>query len=129
MTEAQDTIREVVDWFVLVIEAGELYTEATFPTKERDAYERLYLDSGFTATADAHIAILAGGTVGGGTTVNWMTSIPIPETKRSAWVWPEAPSLAGGNSAAKTVTDVKQKLNVTKRRITFSMFYNRSKSA
>ncbi|MFM8915652.1 MAG: GMC family oxidoreductase N-terminal domain-containing protein, partial [Candidatus Limnocylindrus sp.] len=58
---------------VLVIEAGGLYTEETFPTRERDAYERLYLDSGFTATADAHIAILAGGTVGGGTTVNWMT--------------------------------------------------------
>ena len=70
---------------VLVIEAGGLYTEATFPTKERDAYERLYLDSGFTATDDAHIAILAGGTVGGGTTVNWMTSIPIPEPVREEW--------------------------------------------
>jgi len=70
---------------VLVIEAGGLYTEETFPTKERDAYERLYLDSGFTATADAHIAILAGGTVGGGTTVNWMTAIPIPEPVREEW--------------------------------------------
>ena len=70
---------------VLVIEAGGLYTEATFPTKERDAYERLYLDSGFTATADAHIAILAGGTVGGGTTVNWMASIPTPEPVREEW--------------------------------------------
>ena len=46
---------------VLVIEAGGLYTEKTFPTRERDAYQQLYLDSGFTATADAHIAILAGG--------------------------------------------------------------------
>jgi choline dehydrogenase-like flavoprotein len=70
---------------VLVIEAGGLYTETTFPTKERDAYERLYLDSGFTATADAHIAILAGGTVGGGTTVNWMTAIPIPDRVREEW--------------------------------------------
>ena len=70
---------------VLVIEAGALYDERSFPTKERDAYERLYLDSGFTATADAHIAILAGGTVGGGTTVNWMTSIPIPGRVRAEW--------------------------------------------
>jgi hypothetical protein len=70
---------------VLVIEAGSLYDERTFPTRERDAYERLYLDSGFTATADAHIAILAGGTVGGGTTVNWMTSIPIPDRVRTEW--------------------------------------------
>ncbi len=70
---------------VMVIESGALYDERSFPTKERDAYERLYLDSGFTATADAHIAILAGGTVGGGTTVNWMTSIPIPDRVRDEW--------------------------------------------
>jgi choline dehydrogenase-like flavoprotein len=70
---------------VMVIEAGALYDERSFPTKERDAYERLYLDSGFTATDDAHIAILAGGTVGGGTTVNWMTSIPIPDRVRAEW--------------------------------------------
>jgi choline dehydrogenase-like flavoprotein len=69
----------------MVIESGALYDERSFPTKERDAYERLYLDSGFTATADAHIAILAGGTVGGGTTVNWMTSIPIPDRVRDEW--------------------------------------------
>ena len=70
---------------VMVIEAGALYDERSFPTRERDAYERLYLDSGFTATDDAHIAILAGGTVGGGTTVNWMTSIPIPDRVRAEW--------------------------------------------
>jgi hypothetical protein len=70
---------------VLVIEAGGLYTEKTFPTRERDAYQQLYLDSGFTATADAHIAILAGGTVGGGTTINWMTCIPVPDNVRADW--------------------------------------------
>jgi len=70
---------------VMVIESGALYDERSFPTRERDAYERLYLDSGFTATDDAHIAILAGGTVGGGTTVNWMASIPIPNRVREEW--------------------------------------------
>ena len=70
---------------VMVIESGALYDERTFPSRERDAYERLYLDSGFTATDDAHIAILAGGTVGGGTTVNWMTSIPVPDRVRDEW--------------------------------------------
>ena len=70
---------------VMVIEAGGLYDEKSFPTRERDAYEQLYLDSGFTATSDAHIAILAGATVGGGTTVNWMTSIPVPNDVRAEW--------------------------------------------
>ncbi|MEY2731809.1 MAG: hypothetical protein RLZZ588_534 [Chloroflexota bacterium] len=83
---------------VMVIEAGALYNERTFPTKERDAYERLYLDSGFTATDDAHIAILAGGTVGGGTTVNWMTSIPVPDRVRDEWE--EQHGVEGAASAA-----------------------------
>ncbi|MGA1431104.1 MAG: GMC family oxidoreductase N-terminal domain-containing protein, partial [Candidatus Limnocylindrus sp.] len=83
---------------VMVIEAGALYNERTFPTKERDAYERLYLDSGFTATDDAHIAILAGGTVGGGTTVNWMTSIPVPDRVREEWE--EQHGVEGAASAA-----------------------------
>jgi hypothetical protein len=85
---------------VMVIEAGGLYTEKTFPTRERDAYEQLYLDSGFTATADAHIAILAGGTVGGGTTVNWMTCIPVPNRVRSEWE--EQHGVEGATGAAFT---------------------------
>ena len=91
---------------VLVIEAGGLYTEATFPTKERDAYERLYLDSGFTATADAHIAILAGGTVGGGTTVNWMTAIPIPEPVREEWEGEHGVTGAAGRDFASDLATV-----------------------
>ena len=91
---------------VLVIEAGGLYTEETFPTKERDAYERLYLDSGFTATADAHIAILAGGTVGGGTTVNWMTSIPIPERVRDEWEGEHGVTGASGREFASDLDSV-----------------------
>lgn len=85
---------------VMVIEAGGLYTEKTFPTRERDAYQQLYLDSGFTATADAHIAILAGGTVGGGTTVNWMTCIPVPGRVRADWE--EQHGIEGATGAAFT---------------------------
>lgn len=95
---------------VLVIEAGTLYTEETFPTKERDAYERLYLDSGFTATADAHIAILAGGTVGGGTTVNWMTAIPIPEPVRQEWEGEHGVTGAAGKEFASDLDAVLQEI-------------------
>lgn len=85
---------------VLVVEAGALYDERTFPTRELDAYQRLYLDSGFTATSDAHIAILAGGTVGGGTTVNWMTSIAVPPNVRDEWA--SAHGLEGIDTASFT---------------------------
>ena len=89
---------------VIVIESGALYDERSFPTRERDAYERLYLDSGFTASDDAHIAILAGGTVGGGTTVNWMTSIPVPNRVRDEW---EERHGVEGITSARFTTDLK----------------------
>jgi len=96
---------------VMVIEAGGLYDERSFPTRERDAYERLYLDSGFTATDDAHIAILAGGTVGGGTTINWMTSIPTPERVRTEWEERHGVEGVAGPGFTKDLEDVLREVN------------------
>ena len=70
---------------VLVIEAGSYVPEAELSANELDGFDRLYLDHGLVATADLSIAILAGGTLGGGTTVNWMTSIPLPDRVRHRW--------------------------------------------
>ena len=71
---------------VVVLEAGEFVPEAEMPTDELAAYDRLYLDHGLTATVDGAVAILAGSSVGGGTTINWMTSIPVQPTVRAEWV-------------------------------------------
>lgn len=70
---------------VLVIEAGSLITEPDMPTDELAAYDRMYLDHGMTATWDGSVSILAGSVVGGGTTVNWMTSIPAQPSVRAEW--------------------------------------------
>ena len=70
---------------VLVIEAGSIIPEAELSPNELDGFDRLYLDHGLVATSDLAIAILAGGTLGGGTTVNWMTSIPLPDRIRHRW--------------------------------------------
>ena len=70
---------------VLVIEAGSYVPESDLSANELDGFDRLYLDHGLVATADLSIAILAGGTLGGGTTVNWMTSIPLPDRVRHRW--------------------------------------------
>ena len=47
--------------------------------------EQLYLDRGMTATRDLAVAILAGATLGGGTTVNWQASLPTPDAIRDEW--------------------------------------------
>ena len=45
------------------------------PTDELAAFDRLYLDHGLASTWDGSVSILAGATVGGGTTINWMTCL------------------------------------------------------
>lgn len=70
---------------VLLVEQGPLRTEADFPEREGDAFRALYLDEGATSTVDGRFTILAGATVGGGTTVNWLTCFPTPEGVRHEW--------------------------------------------
>ncbi len=70
---------------VIVLEAGALVTEPEMPTNELAGFDRLYLDRGTTASADASISILAGATVGGGTVVNWASCMAPPESLRREW--------------------------------------------
>lgn len=85
---------------VVVLEAGPLVHEAEMPTGELEAYDRLYLNHGFTTTWDGSVTFLAGGAVGGGTLVNWMTCIDSPAATRTEWArghgidgWDEGPAL------------------------------------
>ncbi len=55
------------------------------PTNELDAFVQLYLERGLLATWDGAITLLAGSGVGGGTLVNWMTTIAIPDHVRDTW--------------------------------------------
>jgi choline dehydrogenase-like flavoprotein len=70
---------------VVVLEAGPLVAEPEMPTDELAAFDRLYLNHGFNVSWDASIMTLAGGTVGGGTTANWMTCIAPPAPVRRRW--------------------------------------------
>ena len=70
---------------VVVLEAGPLVDEASMPTDELDAYDRLYLNHGLLSTWDASVTMLAGAGVGGGTLINWMTCLPAPTWVREAW--------------------------------------------
>ena len=70
---------------VVVLEAGPLVDEASMPTDELDGYGRLYLNHGLLSTWDGSVTMLAGGAVGGGTLVNWMTCLPAPAWVRDDW--------------------------------------------
>jgi choline dehydrogenase-like flavoprotein len=70
---------------VMVLEAGTYIAEAELPRGEAAAFRDLFLDRGTTATSDLGITILAGAGVGGGTTINWTTSLAPPDWLRAEW--------------------------------------------
>jgi hypothetical protein len=70
---------------VVVLEAGPFVDEASMPRNELAAHDRLYLNHGLVSTWDGAITMLAGSGVGGGTLINWMTSIEAPAAVREIW--------------------------------------------
>ena len=70
---------------VIVLEAGPFVDEATMPRDELGAFDRLYLDHGLLSTWDGSVQMLAGGCVGGGTTINWTTIFDVPGAIREEW--------------------------------------------
>jgi choline dehydrogenase-like flavoprotein len=69
---------------VVVLEAGGAYDARRFTQRELMTSE-LYLDAGLTSTHDLGVAILAGATLGGGTTVNWCTCLRLPARIAAEW--------------------------------------------
>lgn len=60
---------------VVVLEAGEYFHEGHFIQQERWATQNMLYRNGIAATADGNAALLAGHTLGGGTTINWQNWI------------------------------------------------------
>ena len=97
-----------------VVEAGPFVDEATMPRDELDAFGRLYLNYGLLATWDGSVTMLSGSGVGGGTLVNWMTSMEAPASVRAEWRRDHG--LAGlddGEAWGEDIATLEQELSVT----------------
>ena len=70
---------------VIVVERGHYRNEPDLPQLEALALPNLYLEGGFIWTDEGSAALLAGSTVGGGTTVNSMACLPTPRHVRNEW--------------------------------------------
>jgi choline dehydrogenase-like flavoprotein len=77
---------------VVVLEAGE---PAVFSGDELDSLRRLYLEAAASSTDDQALDFLAGWCLGGGTTVNWTTSLRPPDDVRAEWAALGTPAFAG----------------------------------
>jgi choline dehydrogenase-like flavoprotein len=70
---------------VVILEEGPLATSIEFRMREHEAYPRLYQESAARQTLDKSITLLQGRCVGGGTTVNWTTSLRTPPRTLAHW--------------------------------------------
>lgn len=90
---------------VLVLEAGGHRPETAMPVSEAEAWRDMFLDRGATATEDLSVTVLAGATLGGGTTVNWTTTLAPPDWLRDEW---ETAHGLEGFASAETDADLER---------------------
>jgi choline dehydrogenase-like flavoprotein len=70
---------------VIVLEKGGYYNESDFNQREFEALQKLCLDGGLSASRDQGVVILAGSCLGGGTVINYTTSLRTPDPVRAEW--------------------------------------------
>ncbi len=93
---------------VVVLERAAMVREDRFGGPELEGVGELFLDRGLTATSDRWISIRAGSAVGGGTVVNWSTSLRPPAAVRAEW------AAAGiGDDLDEHFSAVERDINVT----------------
>jgi choline dehydrogenase-like flavoprotein len=70
---------------VLVVEKGGYYAERDFHGQEMVSGDHLFEKHSLLTTADTAMTVLAGSTLGGGTTINWSTSFRTPGWVLEEW--------------------------------------------
>ncbi len=97
---------------VVVLEAGPAFEPVAACQREAESFAELYLEAGLASSDDVSVSILAGACVGGGTTVNWSTSLRLPPQLATRWA-----ELLGRPSFAAELADaydaVETRLGVT----------------
>jgi choline dehydrogenase-like flavoprotein len=70
---------------VVVLEAGPPIEAVAARQREAESMGALYLEAGLCSTDDLGVSILAGACIGGGTSVNWSTSLRLPPALAAEW--------------------------------------------
>jgi choline dehydrogenase-like flavoprotein len=70
---------------VIVLEAAGYYNESDFTQLELPAYQQMFWRGGPTPTADGNVSLVAGTTLGGGTTINWTNCLRTRPWVREQW--------------------------------------------
>src|SRR5262245_35084264 len=70
---------------VVVLEAAGYFNESDFNQLELPAYQQMFWRGGPNPTADGNVSLVAGTTLGGGTTINWTNCLRTRPWVREQW--------------------------------------------
>ncbi len=98
---------------VIVAEKGAYFANDRLPDTELDGMRLLYEGRGALRTADRGMVVLAGSTLGGGTTVNWMTCLEPPPSLLEQWAREHGFAAATSREYAASVDSVARRIHVT----------------
>ncbi len=70
---------------MVVLEAAGYYNESDFTQLELPAYQQMFWRGGPNPTADGNVSLVAGTTLGGGTTINWTNCLRTRPWVREQW--------------------------------------------
>src|SRR5262249_2849987 len=91
----------------------EYFHGAEFERSELAGMNRMYGRHGSLATSDLAMVVLAGSTLGGGTTVNWMTSLRPPEYVLEEWAGEDGFHEALSPEFQRSLDHVRRRMSVT----------------
>jgi choline dehydrogenase-like flavoprotein len=98
---------------VIVLEQGPGDQAPDFDQREIVGIQRLFLSRATTSTRDLGVSIFAGACIGGGTTVNWQTSLRLPDRVRDEWTQKSGLELFAADCFRRAMDDVWQRVNAS----------------
>jgi choline dehydrogenase-like flavoprotein len=99
---------------VVVLESGDAFDEQHSVVEEDAGFQQLFAKRGLLTTADGAISLLAGRTLGGGTTVNWMTCFRPSDRLLRQWASASGVASLTGPELKRSLDAIEKRINVNK---------------
>jgi choline dehydrogenase-like flavoprotein len=98
---------------VIVLEAAGYFNESDFAQLELPAYQEMFWRGGPTPTADGNVSLVAGTTLGGGTTINWTNCLRTRPWVREQWAREHGLDGVDGPEFDRHLDAVLERINAT----------------